>query len=112
MSHPTSTSSEAASASGAGAAASPAESTASLAISTASSSAASTAPSLLAFTAPSLLASTHQRIGTALAAAATHRSAAEVVALDPLSRDFPKPAHEPGLDELLARPPAKYVHQK
>jgi hypothetical protein len=31
-----------------------------------------------------------------------------VVALDALSRDFPKPAHEPSLDELLARPPGKW----
>ncbi|GAB1320613.1 hypothetical protein MFIFM68171_10823 [Madurella fahalii] len=35
------------------------------------------------------------------------RSATEVVALDAMSRDFPKPAHEPSLEELLARPPGK-----
>ncbi|KXX73980.1 hypothetical protein MMYC01_202271 [Madurella mycetomatis] len=35
------------------------------------------------------------------------RSATEVVALDAMSRNFPKPAHEPSLEELLARPPGK-----
>jgi hypothetical protein len=28
--------------------------------------------------------------------------------LDPLSRSYPKPAHEPSLDELLARAPLKW----
>ncbi|KAL2128045.1 hypothetical protein VTI74DRAFT_9792 [Chaetomium olivicolor] len=36
------------------------------------------------------------------------RSAAHVVALDTMSRSFPKPAHEPSLDELLARKPPKW----
>lgn len=40
--------------------------------------------------------------------AGPRRSATEVVALDAMSRSFPKPAHEPSLDELLARPPAKW----
>ncbi len=33
------------------------------------------------------------------------RSATFVVAHDPLSREYPVPAHEPGLEELLARKP-------
>ena len=37
--------------------------------------------------------------------AAPRRSATFVVAHDPLSRDYPKPAVEPGLEELLARKP-------
>jgi hypothetical protein len=36
------------------------------------------------------------------------RSATEVVALDPMSRSYPKPADEPSLEELLARQPLKY----
>ncbi|KAK4157961.1 hypothetical protein C8A00DRAFT_29031 [Chaetomidium leptoderma] len=40
--------------------------------------------------------------------AAPQRSATEVVALDTMSRSFPEPAHEPSLDELLARPPGKW----
>jgi hypothetical protein len=40
-----------------------------------------------------------------LAAAASPTSAARV---DPLSRDFPKPAREPTLEEMLARPPQKW----
>ncbi|KAK3302050.1 uncharacterized protein B0T15DRAFT_290056 [Chaetomium strumarium] len=36
------------------------------------------------------------------------RSATEVVALDPMSRSYPKPAEEPSLEELLARQPLKY----
>ncbi|KAL2124099.1 hypothetical protein VTJ04DRAFT_464 [Mycothermus thermophilus] len=39
------------------------------------------------------------------------RSATHVVALDPLSREFPKPEHEPSLDELLARKPLRYSLQ-
>ncbi|KAK3900446.1 hypothetical protein C8A05DRAFT_35910 [Staphylotrichum tortipilum] len=45
---------------------------------------------------------------TAPAPAPPRRSATNVVALDTMSRDFPKPAHEPSLDELLARPPGKW----
>ncbi|KAK4237397.1 hypothetical protein C8A03DRAFT_16047 [Achaetomium macrosporum] len=36
------------------------------------------------------------------------RSATAVVALDPMSRSYPKPADEPSLEELLARQPLKY----
>ncbi|OIW33256.1 hypothetical protein CONLIGDRAFT_165860 [Coniochaeta ligniaria NRRL 30616] len=32
----------------------------------------------------------------------------KVVALDALSRNFPKPTHEPTLEEMLARPPQKW----
>lgn len=40
--------------------------------------------------------------------AGPRRSATDVVALDTMSREFPKPAHEPSLDELLARKPGKW----
>ena len=40
--------------------------------------------------------------------AAPRRSATFVVAHDPLSRDYPKPTHEPGLEELLARTPGRW----
>lgn len=36
------------------------------------------------------------------------RSATEIVAPEPMSRAFPKPEHEPTLDELLARKPGKW----
>jgi hypothetical protein len=36
------------------------------------------------------------------------RSATEIVAPEPMSRQFPKPTHEPSLDELLARKPGKF----
>ncbi|KAK4106614.1 hypothetical protein N658DRAFT_503044 [Parathielavia hyrcaniae] len=39
---------------------------------------------------------------SAAAAAAAHGP------LDPMSRQYPKPAHEPSLDELLSRPPLKW----
>ncbi|KAK4043206.1 hypothetical protein C8A01DRAFT_32696 [Parachaetomium inaequale] len=39
---------------------------------------------------------------------APRRSATEVVAPEPMSRQFPKPTHEPSLDELLARKPGKF----
>ncbi|KAL1843421.1 hypothetical protein VTJ49DRAFT_1771 [Mycothermus thermophilus] len=42
---------------------------------------------------------------------APRRSATHVVALDPLSRDFPKPANEPSLEELLARKPLRHSLQ-
>lgn len=38
------------------------------------------------------------------ASSATNR----VVVLDAMSRDFPKPDHEPTLEEMLARPPQKW----
>jgi hypothetical protein len=37
-----------------------------------------------------------------------HRSATEIVAAEPMSRSFPKPEHEPSLDEMLARTPGKW----
>jgi hypothetical protein len=40
--------------------------------------------------------------------AAPRRSATEVGPLEPLSRTFPAPTHEPSLDELLARKPGKW----
>lgn len=39
---------------------------------------------------------------------APRRSATAVVAPETMSREFPKPAHEPSLDELLARAPGKW----
>jgi hypothetical protein len=36
------------------------------------------------------------------------RSATEIVAAEPMSRSFPKPEHEPSLDEMLARTPGKW----
>jgi hypothetical protein len=35
-------------------------------------------------------------------------SSQKVVAVDALSRQFPKPTHEPSLEEMLARPPQKW----
>ncbi|KAK4123712.1 hypothetical protein N657DRAFT_421792 [Parathielavia appendiculata] len=45
-----------------------------------------------------------RRAATSAAAA----SAAVDGPLDPLSREYPKPTHEPSLDELLSRPPLKW----
>ncbi|KAL2156045.1 hypothetical protein VTH82DRAFT_790 [Thermothelomyces myriococcoides] len=40
--------------------------------------------------------------------AAPRRSATHVVALDPMSREYPKPTQELSLDEMLARKPGKH----
>ncbi|KAH6624994.1 hypothetical protein B0J18DRAFT_197404 [Chaetomium sp. MPI-SDFR-AT-0129] len=57
---------------------------------------------------PSSSSSSSSEINHEQRPAPPRRSATDIVAPEPMSRTFPKPAVEPSLDELLARKPLKH----